>query len=510
MVQKLCDCDTKFCFYNSISYIFGGLEPSPQFWVSPIGCKNFLKIGRFDKIERHHIPILEKHLKIAIDVIGDYNYKSAEKYTKRITLTNYDGHYSAVSKKSKISKFYKTELTLKYYTNMGDDYYLTYDGTELIADYVLKDEDLKTDKNTFVYKQFQKRELTQNQQETLFLQSYKINDEADSEDLYAETIGNYMVASYDNYISQIEDLKENGIDISAHGFSIKNTALMLFSKFVKPYEFAEIDEQESAILAKVKNHGILYAKAGTVVGRELDINSFYPSCYIDPKFIVPIGKPIYKKLEKLDDVISVGLYHVKITGTDPRLFLENPKHNWYCYTDVKQAKVRGWNIELICDGNPNFLFYDSAARETGFNLLRGYVAKLFPLKKKNPLAKSLLQMLWGVLCEKEKLYHRDEISFDSLEQLNNTMCIEEGFVERTKIYKLPHARIGVFLTSFARGKLADQIFDIVETVWRIHTDSALVSADKVFNISAELGAWKLERSGSFIVESIGKKPIQVI
>jgi hypothetical protein len=505
MVQKVCDCDTKFCFYNSISYIFGGIEPSPQFWVSPIGCKNFLKIGRFDKIEKHHIPILEKHLKIAIDIIGDYNYKSPEKYTKRITLTNYDGHYSAVSKKSIISKFYKTELKLKYYTKMGDDYYLTYDGTNLVADYVLKDADLKTDKNTFVFKEFKKKELTQDQQETLL----EINDESDSEDLYAETIGKYMVASYDNYISQIANMKENGIDISAHGFSIKNTALALFAKFVKPYDFAEIDEQESAILAKVKNYGILYAKAGTVVGRELDLNSFYPSCYVDPRFIIPIGKPIYKKLEKLEDVISVGLYHVKITGTDPRLFLENPKHNWYCYTDVKQAKVRGWKIELICDGNPNFLFYDAAARETGFNLFRGYVAKLFPLKKKNPLAKSLLQMLWGILCEKEKKYHRDEISFDSLEQLNNTMCIGDGFVERTKIYKLPHARIGVFLTSFARNRLCDEIADVVETVWRSHTDSILTTSSKEFKISAELGQWKLEREGQFIVQSIGKKPIQV-
>ena len=501
MTKKTCNCSEHYCMYNSILYCFGGLEPSPLWWASPIGMKHKLGIGRFEQVKKHHIPILEKHLKIAINIEGDYTYKSAEKYPKRITLTNYDGHYSAViiKKNSKINKFFKSNLTLKYFIKMSD-YYLTYDGNELVADYVLKDDDLKNDESTFVLKEFKKKDLTPEQQESL-----KVEDICD--DVYADTIGNFMVTSYDTYISQIEDLKQYGVDISAHGFSIKNTALDLFSQFVKPYDFQDIDDVESDILSKIKNYGLLYAKEGTVVGRELDLNSFYPSCYVDQKLIIPIGKPEYKTLDKLDDVISVGLYHVKITETDSRLFLENPTHNWYCYTDVKQAKVRGWHIELICDGKPNFLFYDSAVRETGYYLFHGFVDKLFPLKKKNPLAKLLLNMLWGILCEKQKKYHREEVNFDSLEQLNNTMMLNDCVVERTKIYKLPHARIGVFLTSFARGRLADQIADIVNSVWRIHTDSVLLSADKVFKVSDKLGEWKLERSGEFVVKNIGTKPL---
>jgi hypothetical protein len=468
-----------------------------------VGLKNSLKIGRFDPVKESHIPHIEKQAKMCINIVGQYTYNSTQKYPKQITLRCENGHYRFVGKKQLTNKIWRPDLSLKYFVKMND-YFLTYDGIEIVADYTLKKEDLGNS-NTYVYKEFQRRELTTEQHEVLL----EINDEAqavNSEDSYAEKIAEYMVESYDNYITNIEDLKQYDIDISAHGYSIKNTALAIFSKFVKCYDFEALDEEEEEILSQVKCYGILYAKAGQIVGRELDLNSFYPSCYIDPKLLLPIGRPEYKTLEKLDDVISFGLYHVKICDTDPRLFLQNPK-NWYTSTDVKQAKLRGYKMELVCDGNPNFLFYDSSKRETGHYLFRGMVDLLYPLKKKNPIVKPLLATIWGALAQRKKIYHHNEVEFDSLEQLNNTMNTGNCFVEKTKKYVLPHARFGIHITAFARGKLADQIVDIVDSIFRIHTDSILYSGDKVFKISAELGEFKLERSGTFLVESVAKKPI---
>ncbi len=117
-------------------------------------------------------------------------------------------------------------------------------------------------------------------------------------------------------------------------------------------------------------------------------------------------------------------------------------------------------------------------------------------------------MLWGALCQKKKIYHHDEVEFDSIEQMNNTMNMGNCFVEKTKKYVLPHARFGVFITAFGRAKLADAIADIKEEVYRVHTDGFYTSSHKVFNFSNELGGFKLEDEGEFIVENI-RKPIKI-
>ena len=47
-----------------------------------------------------------------------------------------------------------------------DDHFLTYDGNEVIADYTLKETDLRTPKS-FFYKKFQKSELTHEEKKKL-------------------------------------------------------------------------------------------------------------------------------------------------------------------------------------------------------------------------------------------------------------------------------------------------------------------------------------------------------
>jgi hypothetical protein len=210
-------------------------------------------------------------------------------------------------------------------------------------------------------------------------------------------------------------------------------------------------------------------------------------------------------LDVLGEVISFGIYRAKISGSDSRLFIQNPK-NFYTYTDIKEARKRGYAIDLICDGKPNHLFYDSGSRETGHYLFSKYVELLYPLKSKNPLVKELLNILWGALCQRKKVYHDDEeVDFDTLDWTD--MGEEEddsSFVEDAKKYVLPHARVGVFITAMGRAKLADAIADIKDEVFRIHTDSYHSTSNRVVNLSSELGGWKLESEGIFQVVSMRK------
>ena len=501
---NFCSCEKKFCFYNAVLNACGGCSPNPSFWTAPPAMKRFLKIGEKDQVQLHHIPLIEAKLKICINVAGELQYSSSSKYPKNITLISKDGHFGYASKKQKIAKFWKQGLTFATY-EIFDDFILTYDGNELTADYVLKESDLGNS-DTIAYKQLNRSKWTDEMKDQLFLLK-----EANFTEKYAELLGDFMVSTHDTFVRNCDHLKsisDGAVDISAHGYNVKDTALYLFSKFMIPYQFETIDDVEFEWISGCKCYGLLYAKPAQFKGRCIDGNSWYSSIMVDQKLILPLGNPEYKTLDRLSDVISFGIYRAVIYGTDSRLFLHNPK-NFYTYIDIKEALKRGYTVDLICDGAPNHLFYDSSSRETGHYLFRGFVDLLYPLKGKNPLVKQLLNMLWGALCQRVKLYHDDEVDFDSFDFLD--ICETDdatSFVEKAKKYVLPHARVGIFITAMGRAKLADAIADIKDEVYRVHTDGIYTSSAKEFEFSDELGGWKLEDEGEFVVENL-RKPLKI-
>ena len=498
-MKSQCQCQHHYCLYNSICYAFGGLKPTTDFWATPLGMKRWLNIDASEQVPPSRISELEDKIRVCISVDGIY--ESTKKFPKKINLVFENGHYSFVqnpkiqahiAKKWKIGKQF-----VQYY--ITPDFILTYDGDDLVADYTLQAENLGRSPDK-IYKQVDRKSWTPEMKKKLnFLKAEnKIED-------HDELFGAYMVQSYEAFMRNCDHLKQFDIDLSAHGFSVKDTAVSIFAKFAKAHEFSEIDEQDMAFVSGCKNCGLIYASPKIGHFRNIDGNSFYPSLMRDPKLILPLGNPQFLKIEKFDEVIRFGIYKCVVSGYDKRLFLHNPA-NYYTYTDVKFAIKHGYKVELVQDLSLNFMFYDSEHRDSGYSLFRGFVDTLYQLKKLNPLAKELLNILWGSLCERKKIYHH-ETNFNDLSILD---CGSWGgedncyFAEESQVYKLPYARIGVFLTAFGRAKLGDFMADIKEEIFRIHTDGFWTTSEKQFDFSADLGGFKLESEGDYEIVNMRK------
>jgi hypothetical protein len=151
---RTCTCEKNFCFYNSILYALGDLSPAPSFWATPLGMKKFLKIGESDQITIEHIPLLEPKMKVCVSVIGDEEYVSDATYPKQLTLTIRDGHYSYFSKKTELTKVWRSRTNSTFCFRKVDDHFLTYDGEELVADYELELHELKTTSDQDTFKRF--------------------------------------------------------------------------------------------------------------------------------------------------------------------------------------------------------------------------------------------------------------------------------------------------------------------------------------------------------------------
>lgn len=494
--KRICHCEKNFCCYNSILLAFGDQYPSANFWATPIGMKNFLNIGRADPIEVKHVPLLESKLKVCINIVGDDEYVSECKYPKRITLTLRNGHYSFFGKKNCLTKIWKEGKTYVMFKKF-DDHFLTYDGEELVADFTLTYSQMQWCQER-IYKQINgisdedSKTLTQLKKEERF-------------DEYEELIGEVMVKVYDDYLKNCEHLKliTNGlVDVQKNGYNIKDTALSIFARFVNAYDVQPIDEKEYSVLSQIKNHGLLYAKPSTITGRCIDGNSWYPAIMSDPKLIVPLGNPEYITLETLPAIIAYGLYKVDIENHDKRLFVKNPA-SWYTYIDVKEAIRRGYDVKLVCDGSFNHVHYNSQNRESANYLFRGFVDLLYPFKKQNPLVKRILNILWGALCQRVKKFQSEAeaIAFD-FEDHGEEENDDNAFFTKFEKYKLHWARVGVFVTAMGRKKLADYIEDVVDEVFRIHTDGFYTTSEKEFKLSNELGGFKLEAEGTFVITNL--------
>lgn len=507
-----CVCENYYCLYKSILFAFGGLQPNSTFWTNPLEMKKWCRTDAKEQIKPQKICELENRLKIVINITGDYEYTSIKLYAKRITLLYKNDHYSFVKNpriNGVLGKTWTQDLTLVWFYER-DDHILTYDGTELNEDYTL-------DKATFnnrssrgdkrIYKKFDIRDMTKEMSEKLRI----LRDEEADDEVQDEAFEKCMVECYDEYMKNVNHLKEFDIDLSQHGYSIKDTAISIFAGFAKANEFFPFNEEETKWYMSCKCFGLMYAEPHEGHLFSLDINSYYPSIMRDKNFLIPMGNPEYKILEKIDDAVPFGIYRCVISDADCRLFITNNK-NYYTSTDVRSALKRKYKVELIQDGHPNHLFYGSENRESGYCLFRGFVDKLYHLKKKNPLVKKLLNILWGTLCQKEKIYHNG-FDFSSIEELVENQhlpeLINDTFIETKPIYKLPYARVGIFLTALARNRLADVIADDVNDIKRIHTDGFYTTKipEKV-ELSADIGKFKLECEGYMKVINMAKPTLK--
>lgn len=98
------------------------------------------------------------------------------------------------------------------------------------------------------------------------------------------------------------------------------------------------------------------------------------------RFPIKQGEIKYILTSELPEHFQYGIYRCMIQKITTRLFRYN-KNNYYTHFDLERAKELGLKIEMIEDGENNFLHYDRCKLILGRQLFGKFIDKLYPLKE---------------------------------------------------------------------------------------------------------------------------------
>ena len=164
-------------------------------------------------------------------------------------------------------------------------------------------------------------------------------------------------------------------------------------------------------------------------------------------------------------------------------------------------------IKLIQDGQANALIYDSSKRAG--NLFFDFVEDTYKWKKQDKDMKIVLNILWGALCEKNHKIYRttDDVNVDVID---NVLKGPKGYdlletYNYEKVFKTNYARIFPFITSAGRKMIFDEVYEIIDDVYRINTDGFICSGDINLETSDSIGKLKVEYENKNVkIEHINK------
>jgi hypothetical protein len=163
----------------------------------------------------------------------------------------------------------------------------------------------------------------------------------------------------------------------------------------------------------------------------IDVNSAYPNAMRNTGFSVPMKQGDFSRITEFPEFITFGIYRciIKKSGnkhTD-KLFRFN-KTNKYSHIDIANAKQLGLKVTLILDDEANCLLYGGGKRINGSRLFKSFIDFLYPMKCNGvEFAKKLLNVLWGALCERAKVYKALKEKFVTY-QLNTKSLIWHHYV----------------------------------------------------------------------------------
>jgi len=204
------------------------------------------------------------------------------------------------------------------------------------------------------------------------------------------------------------------------------------------------------------------------------------------------GKFITFTQKEMNEIITkkhtpkYGIYYCKIykSNTENDLLFGFIKHHEYTHEDIEIAIILELKIEMIETVN-NAYVYEKDALVPMNRIFGDYIDYCFELKKINaPFGKPLLSQLWGTLSEKTKHYR-------IVKEDDEPIIVSENYVEQT-FKELPNgkfqigygdtgnvfvhnwARIGTFLTSMARNKLAKFLLPNLDDCVYAHTDGFIL------------------------------------
>ena len=292
--------------------------------------------------------------------------------------------------------------------------------------------------------------------------------------------------TYDYFVRVADNLKKetNGmINLYKTGQKWTKAAIKLFKDLEPNLKAEKILDDEAEWIRNAMKGPLTWAKKYEGEAYYYDIVSRYPSIMMSNHFSVPIKRGEFRTLTQKEfselKFYQFGIWRVKINKADFKLFKINDE-NYYTHYDLTRARELEYEMELIEDGKPNFLFYDKNSRIQGNKVFKRFVNFLFDLKsKKVEGAKEILNNLWGTLCEKEikKEVFSESEGFDA-EKFGGSVVgftpHEKGFqvsyYEKDSYHAHNWARLGPFLTSLGRKAISTMIEPHLKYIKRVHTD----------------------------------------
>ena len=323
--------------------------------------------------------------------------------------------------------------------------------------------------------------------------------------------GNKIILSieeeYNQFIEIADALKKESkglINLYKTG-TYHDSALSLFERlsyFIKPEPILQ-DETEwiklssfSALIWCEQYEGPLY---------KYDFKSKYPHLMTSTTLKFPVKRGEFKLIDSFGEYFEYGIYRCEISKSDDesinKLFKFN-YHNYYTSIDLANAKELGFEIKLIQDSKPNFLYWSRDKLITFNEVFKNYVDILFPLKENKVLkAKNILNILWGALAEVDKRRHFVKDSFkieedDEICEIYPSSTDDDAhIIKTTKInnyYKTPFARLCPFIIAQCRKEMSKIMFVHRDNIYRIQTDGFVSSKPIHFNTDVKLGELKYE------------------
>ena len=449
------------CLYNCLlSSLLDDLS-----FKTPEKFKEFLKIGRKEGVHIDKMSEIETKINISINVSGDYIYTSKLKTNKQINLKLINDHYTVDHQFSRkaLSVSYK-ERNILMYDKIND---VGYDGVE----YIPMSKKLLQDIYTF---------------KVAYVVVPKVNSKIE------------LKEEYDILIENNKALK-----IATSGFinlgqtgTIKKTSLYLFERLSEHIPNPEhITQDEMKWIENSSAGAIIFNEEYEGEAWKYDVKSMYPSI-MKSSLMVPMKRGEFKNWQ-LDEFNALkflpnGIYRAVVkAGSDEklnRLFRFNRLH-YYTQISLVHAKTLGLEVELIIDDQPNSLLYSRDKCLRCDEIFSKFVDYVFDLKdKKVPLAKPILNLLWGSLTEtntkkvvidnasEEVFVIEDNMTITNIKPsfIKNNTLVE--YANNDSFYKSNFARLKPFLLSKARSNICSIILPYKDTVVKCHTDSLLCSA----------------------------------
>ena len=486
-----CSGENNDCIWNCIYNSYGGNLPinsrtDEPIFKMPYKLKKYLGIDRKAKVNtEEHIDRIEQKLKRGINIEGDVIRHQKVQSKNPINLVLKSGHYEL--KKENDNKVkgisYKEKKPLFYKFNKTEMLYDCFDGSHF---------KLETE-------EFYKKRNNPISDEHTMLSCFKGKEYT-------------LESSYNEFIEQADKLKKitfGKVNLYKTGRFTK-TAIKLFYDTIKSMPNCDpISQSEAQWILGCNRAGHAFVEKGYKgEGHKIDMVSMYPSI-MNSTITLPFKKGEFKTItdDDIKEYCRYGIYRAEITNYDYKLFRHN-KLNYYTHYDMNLARKHNFTINLIQDGNPNFLYYAPECNIRALELFRPFITMMFDLKSKHKdvfYAKKILNILAGALSEirVDKYVWFDpketskEFILDFEHEIINISTHVSGkvkleYTHLDKYFVTDFARIYPFITARGRQLISDIIATDKDNVVRCVTDGIISKTKLDIDYGTNLGDFRYE------------------